>query len=421
MSTLKGAIVVVKYGHAQGKPSVAYSVTEGGVHEEPWLIAGLREQAQAWGFVKNDADQSIPGSVGFDGSFPAGVTRGYHVGGDAPGACCSVGEIWVKDHWQAEPARDEYVYAAWESCDVQPYPSHLRWSNGAELWERVECTKRGKRSVMFRDPEGRQRSPRQRQHDARCGGEPRLEGAMSGVALPDGGLLLAGNDCRTHSATTEYFPQGALRSKLIALPGKPGPIYSGHVATSDPVWWHRAEGGEVYVVFPAASGKLPPRPYMARFDGKTWKDLSPPTSASGIPTSFGAMPDGSLWLSTTPSHSPEGVRSQLWFDRSGKGDRYEEILATLNVDIGESGPWESPRGEPWLLAVDEGNRSSLLHHATDGWKLLPLPTTCASCRPGRRVSLNNLTFLGDAPVLALGGEACGCVARLGGDAQTGRP
>jgi len=408
VSTLEGAAIVVEFAERDGGVSRAHVITEAGMTEQPFLLDGLREQAKSFGFPPNAAVPGRGGTLGFSGRYPEAIVRGFSTGADAPGACCSVTERWTKD--QFVTVVEHASFPAWDSCDVRFYPFHVRWPNGIELWERLDCTDAGRHSTLFRDPDGKQRALRQRQHAKECGGQPRLAGAMSGVALPDGELLLAGLDCRTRRVTSEHFAGGATRSTLIELPGSPGEIYTGHVASSDPILWVQTGNGEVLLGFPAFVGQAPVRPYLARFDGKSWTDLSPP-AATGLPIDFGRLADHGLWLLTRPVDFSATPEVQLWFDSSGAGSVYAEVFGPSGAHFNDEERMYWAHGQPFYpVTMSDGSQGLMLYGAR-GWESLPLPTRCDSCGSAP-VTLQNLGFLGDEPVVALGAESCGCVARL---------
>lgn len=408
--TLEGAVILVLHDPSGQTLIPAYSLSAAGLRAESWLLSGLVEQSRAWGFRVSNSAEVLPGRVEFAGNYPVRITRSYGVGGDAPGACCSVTQSYENGSWTEAHSVGE-PFLNWTPCAGRPFPANVRWPNGVELWECFECTAHGTRSILFRDRDCSKRAQRQRQHLAQCGGEPRLSGSMSPVALADGGLLTVGNDCRTNQASFELFSGGALSSIIAPLPGKPGSLSYGFVAASDPVLWAKGTAGQWTVAFPSDDGEHLTRPYVARFDGRRWTDISP-LETSGVPVDLGYLPDGKVWLLVEPVESGPCASRRFLVNDAGANSKYNDVLSQLGGCMADGGLWFSLAREPWLLMAGEDGDQSLVHRRDDGaWEGLQVPHTCQVCAQSN-ARVGGIAFLDNQPIIALVGNECACVLRV---------
>jgi hypothetical protein len=348
-----------------------YTLTAEGLKDAPQLFAGLARDTS--GLHATVTGERLAGAVSLEGEWPGRAELGLTTFLDSGcEGCLPTKYTWNGKQWRLKPITAKPLR-------ISNAEGPITYPNGVTLWEKyVEGSSAGKtgQSTFYLDRHGKKRALRQRMRATQgCGGGTRLEGPFRGVPLSDGGLIGIGRDCQTGTISAEMWEGGATTSRIVELPGAPqGTLAShGYVTSGDTLRWRVRSPQDIVVGFGLSTSEVPSNvAYVAAFNGKNWKLLSPNQPDLGFWDVL-RQPDGGLWLQ---------LDSGPWLRRDDEATFSKDWDAVcpklLDVDGRPPTVVFAPDGRPWLYGKD-----TLVEYAEGrciGHSLPMLSTVSDACR-----------------------------------------
>ena len=374
----EGTLVLVAAAPDGYTVAPGYVASSRGLREEPALLAGIAPWQAGDGYVAHEdapAGTVLSGRVSIFGRWPDRAEASVR---QVPEECdgCYEKYRWNQDRWAL--AKEQPLLPVWWD-GASPEPTHLRFDNGVEYWERFDAE--SQKSVLYVDPRAKKRAMRQRAREASCSGGVRIRGQLSAVTFSDGGMLAIGLDCRNQRPAAEYWRKGALTSRILPLPGHPGMIIQRSPDVEPTIYLVRAND-DVVIAFPSKRGGQEWL-YVAAFDGQRWQAWWPPQAGGD----FRVLRDstGAVWLTGglggSFSHPGLGAGAGTWVEASSGLDGPADFVT-------------SPRGAVWAITP-----RSVYERTGSRWQHHPLPGPVSASEGGCYFA-RSLSFAGeDSPLI----------------------
>lgn len=365
----KGGVVID--GDWMSRP---YRIDETGAHREPRLFDG----------IKGEGPQNAFLVYGVSGDWPRSGSMSINLPGDRGGT--DVDLVWNGSSWAKAPQQPMGDMPK-EVIRAHYLGGHLggaRWGKRS-LYYLITSTDDGPQIPKFvLGGKGAGKPPAIAKGSGGC--PTRLVGYSQMANLSSGemvgiGKLCTGPDDYTYYTQTgpgalavERWAKGSGKSTVAELPGSAGKGGLGMGAAG----FLEVSPAEIFAYANLGDGDAA-TPYVARWDGKTWTDVSPKAPQAVT----------SMWL---------GADKTIWIELKGELDRWKgdgwERAAPAGVSAEIQGRWAAPDGTQWVRFGKD-----LWHLGANGvWEKLVMP------REGKvRLVAKSVAWMGDQMMIVADG------------------